>query len=106
MTERPPLLTSPHRRFNALTGEWVLVSAGRTDRPWQGSTEKAPKATRPKFDPDCYLCPGNTRANGETNPQYDTTFVFTNDFAALLPDTPAAAVESDALLRTQAVRGT
>jgi UDPglucose--hexose-1-phosphate uridylyltransferase len=105
MTERTPLLTSPHRRFNALTGEWVLVSAGRTDRPWQGSTENPPTVTRPKFDPDCYLCPGNTRANGETNPQYDTTFVFTNDFAALRPEVDAE-VRVDGLLRAESEPGT
>jgi UDPglucose--hexose-1-phosphate uridylyltransferase len=105
MTGRSPLLTSPHRRFNALTGEWVLVSAGRTDRPWQGSTEKPPTTTRPEFDPSCYLCPGNTRANGETNPDYETTFVFTNDFAALRPQVEPE-VRVDGLLRSESEPGT
>ncbi len=76
----------PHRRYNALTGEWVLVSAGRTDRPWQGSTEDSVRDARPRYEPSCYLCPGNTRASGDTNPDYRETFVFTNDFAALRPD--------------------
>ena len=76
----------PHRRYNALSGEWVLVSAGRTNRPWQGSTENPPSDRRPEFDPDCYLCPGNTRASGDVNPDYADTFVFTNDYAALQPD--------------------
>ncbi len=95
----------PHRRLNALTGEWVLVSAGRTGRPWQGSTEAPPPQARPAFDPSCYLCPGNTRANGETNPDYDSTFVFTNDFAALRPGV-AAEVFASGLLRAESQPGT
>lgn len=95
----------PHRRYNPLTGEWVLVSPHRTKRPWQGQVEKRPPEERPAYDPTCYLCPGNERAGGVRNPPYETTFVFTNDFAALLPDTPA--FESvNPLLRAQSVRGT
>ncbi|MCB9284137.1 MAG: UDP-glucose--hexose-1-phosphate uridylyltransferase [Lewinellaceae bacterium] len=77
-----------HRRYNPLTGEWVLVSPHRTKRPWQGKTEAPPPVKRPSYDPSCYLCPGNTRAGGEQNPSYGSTYVFTNDFSALLPDTP------------------
>ena len=95
----------PHRRYNALTGEWVLVSAGRTDRPWQGSTESLPVETRPRFDPDCYLCPGNTRARGASNPAYEETFVFTNDYAALRPDVAAEGM-SEGLLRAEGEPGT
>ena len=95
----------PHRRFNALTGEWVLVSAGRTLRPWLGAEEPEPPEHRPAFDPECYLCPGNTRVNGEVNPAYDRTFVFTNDFAALRPDTSAARL-GDGLFRAEGTRGT
>ncbi|HSQ76099.1 MAG TPA: UDP-glucose--hexose-1-phosphate uridylyltransferase [Bacteroidota bacterium] len=76
----------PHRRRNALTGEWVLVSPQRTQRPWQGKRETLPHTDLPEYDPQCYLCPGNTRTGGETNPRYTSTFVFTNDFPALLPD--------------------
>ncbi len=83
----------PHRRRNPLTGEWVLVSPHRTKRPWQGQVEKAPPETRPAYDPTCYLCPGNERAGGNRNPDYASTFVFTNDFAALMPDGPSGAVE-------------
>ena len=69
-----------HRRKNLLTGEWVLVSPHRTDRPWQGEVSSPPVEQRLAYDPGCYLCPGNKRANGDVNPPYDTTFVFTNDF--------------------------
>ena len=80
----------PHRRRNALTGEWVLVSPHRTKRPWQGQVEKSPPDTRPSYDPGCYLCPGNARAGGKQNPAFTSTFVFDNDFAALLPVFQAA----------------
>ncbi|MBD3581829.1 UDP-glucose--hexose-1-phosphate uridylyltransferase [Flavobacterium selenitireducens] len=73
----------PHRRYNPLINEWVLVSPHRATRPWQGQTEEVNQETRPEFDPTCYLCPGNVRANGEQNPAYESTYVFDNDFAAL-----------------------
>lgn len=94
----------PHRRHNPLTGEWILVSPQRTQRPWQGQVEKSPPDERPAYDPYCYLCPGNTRAGGVRNPQYDSTLVFTNDFAALLPDAPAASNDHP-LLRYESQRG-
>jgi UDPglucose--hexose-1-phosphate uridylyltransferase len=78
--------TQSHRRLNALTGEWVLVSPGRTKRPWQGQVEPWGAPIVPHYDPTCYMCPGNTRANGEVNPKYSATYVFTNDFAALQPN--------------------
>ena len=95
----------PHRRRNALTGEWVLVSAGRTKRPWLGAEEPEPPEERPVHDPDCYLCPRNTRVTGDVNPDYPTTFVFTNDFAALRPDTSGDKV-GDGLFRAEGTRGT
>jgi UDPglucose--hexose-1-phosphate uridylyltransferase len=88
----------PHRRLNPLTGEWVLVSPHRAKRPWQGAVEAVAPDTRPAYDPTCYLCPGNTRANGERNPDYTGTFVFDNDFAALLPQAPDAGLDVDGLL--------
>ncbi|MBK8029022.1 MAG: UDP-glucose--hexose-1-phosphate uridylyltransferase [Chloroflexi bacterium] len=95
----------PHRRLNPLTGEWVLVSPHRTKRPWQGQVERLPDDNRPAYDPKCYLCPGNERANGEHNPPYETTFVFTNDFAALLENTPEADSEHP-LLKASGASGT
>ncbi len=96
----------PHRRHNPLTGEWVLVSPHRTKRPWLGQVEKTVPDTRPVHDPTCYLCPGNPRAGGLTNPAYDSTYVFTNDFAALLPDSPEESVAPHRLLRAEGERGT
>jgi UDPglucose--hexose-1-phosphate uridylyltransferase len=96
----------PHRRLNPLLDEWVLVSPHRTKRPWQGQVEKLPPDNRPQYDPKCYLCPGNERANGQHNPQYDSTFVFTNDFAALLRDTPDGETGAHTLMHAQAVHGT
>lgn len=100
------LLDQPHRRFNALTGEWVFVSPHRNRRPWQGRVEPTPAVNRPQYDPQCYLCPGNVRANGEHNPQYRSTYVFTNDFPAFLPEVTRAAAEQHPLLQAQTQQGT
>ncbi|MBR9792424.1 MAG: UDP-glucose--hexose-1-phosphate uridylyltransferase [Gammaproteobacteria bacterium] len=81
----------PHRRYNPMIGEWVLVSPHRAKRPWQGQNEPPSNDLRPSYDETCYLCPGNTRVNDEVNPNYEGTFVFTNDFAALQQDTPQAS---------------
>ena len=96
----------PHRRKNQLSGEWVLVSPHRTERPWLGQVEKSPQERLPEYDPDCYLCPGNQRAGGDVNPQYTSTFAFTNDFSALLPETPLVESERHPLLQSQRVNGT
>lgn len=95
----------PHRRYNPLTREWVLVSPHRTQRPWQGQVEKLPRAGRPRYDPACYLCPGNERAGGVRNPDYTGTFVFDNDFAALRPDTPIDGFDENGLLVAQSEPG-
>jgi len=95
----------PHRRFNPLTREWVLVSPHRTDRPWQGQMESSDAARKPDYDPDCYLCPGNARAGGARNPNYTSTFIFDNDFAALKPDTSPDRFERDGLLIAESEPG-
>ena len=100
-------LDYPHRRFNQLTREWVLVSPHRAKRPWLGQVEKAPPQNLPAYDPDCYLCPGNSRAGGVQNPAYPGTFVFDNDFAALLPEARSATItpERDSLFVAEAEQG-
>ena len=96
----------PHRRYNILTGEWILVSPHRTKRPWLGKVEKIITEKRPKYDENCYLCPTNTRIGGHENPNYKGTFVFDNDFAALLPDAPTGSFDKgNGLLRAESESG-
>jgi len=99
------LANYPHRRRNLLTGEWVLVSPHRTQRPWQGQVEPMPVETRPAYDPACSLCPGNERAGGRRNPPYTEPFVFDNDFAALTFEVPSVAETIGHLLEAHAERG-
>ena len=95
----------PHKRFNPLTGEWVLVSPHRTRRPWKGGRNDNQLESVPAYDPSCYLCPGNKRAGGETNPDYARTFSFVNDFSALLPEVPAGGIDEGGLFRAETERG-
>jgi len=98
---------SPHRRWNPLKREWVIVSPHRTQRPWQGQTEEIAAPPSLAYDPTCYLCPGNTRAGGHKTPQYSGTYVFDNDFAALQQDTPSTSLDIDSasLIRAETERG-
>jgi len=95
----------PHRRKNILTGEWVLVSPQRTRRPWHGEVSSPSRDRLNAYEPECYLCPGNKRSNGERNPSYKRPYVFTNDYAALLPETVPWKSRSHDLLIAQTERG-
>jgi UDPglucose--hexose-1-phosphate uridylyltransferase len=96
----------PHRRYNPLIKEWVLVSPHRAKRPWQGQNEVVATHALPNYDPECYLCPGNVRANGEINPQYENCFVFDNDFAALKQDEiEQEATENNSFFIAKSERG-
>ena len=95
----------PHRRKNLLTGEWVQVSPHRSKRPWQGKQEKTQIEKKPSYDPDCYLCPGNKRAGGNQNPEYKGTYVFDNDFSALLPETDEFTIKEKDLLISHSEKG-
>lgn len=99
------LFSNPQRRYNPLTAEWILVSPQRTQRPWLGQVEKLAPEVLPAYDPLCYLCPGNKRAGGDKNPEYSGTFVFDNDYAPLLPDTPPAGIDESGLLVATSERG-
>ncbi|MBI3379189.1 UDP-glucose--hexose-1-phosphate uridylyltransferase [Candidatus Gottesmanbacteria bacterium] len=95
----------PHRRYNPLLKEWVLVSAQRMKRPWKGNRERKITPNPLKFDPLCYLCPGNKRTINLYNPQYKNIFIFDNDFPALLPDTPNIYYKEYQLLNAQSEKG-
>jgi UDPglucose--hexose-1-phosphate uridylyltransferase len=99
------IFSQPNRRYNQLTGEWVLVSPHRTDRPWQGKIEEIKIKKLPEYDGDCYLCPGNMRANRQVNPEYTDTFIFDNDFPAILPKFEEAYDKLHPLLKTQNLAG-
>ena len=94
-----------HRRLNILTGEWILVSPHRAQRPWQGQVETASQRHEPPYDPSCYLCPGNPRAGGERNPSYSSVFVFDNDYPALRPDPVTSSLHQSKLIVSQPEQG-
>lgn len=105
-TNHPDWHQIPHRRFDPLRRQWVLVSPHRTQRPWQGEVAKNEAATAIHYDPNCYLCPGNTRVGGHKNPNYSGVFIFDNDYAALLPDAPLFTnAPNDDLFRAERERG-
>jgi UDPglucose--hexose-1-phosphate uridylyltransferase len=99
------LAEHPHRRYNPLLDEWILVSPHRTQRPWQGKTGETAQPQSIPYNPDCYLCPGNKRAEGTVNPAYTGTFVFTNDFSALYPEAPRAALDRRGLIVAKSEKG-
>lgn len=101
----PDITTYPHRRKNILTGDWILVSPHRTKRPWQGEIAETSSEKRNEYEPDCYLCPRNKRANGDVNPDYKGTYTFTNDFSALLETTPSIKSKKSNLLISKSEKG-
>src|SRR5690554_4458013 len=96
---------TPHRRLNRLTGEWIQLSPHRNKRPWQGKQEEQPSDQKPGYDANCYLCPGNKRTGGAQNPDYTSTFVFDNDFSALLPNTEEEVFSKNDLLTAKTEKG-
>src|SRR5699024_7892966 len=105
ITMKLDLTDHPHRRLNPLTSEWIQVSPHRARRPWQGKEENTASGQKAQYDPDCYLCPGNDRAGGARNPEYDSIFVFTNDFSALKPEVPSEEVNTSDLLVAKGEKG-
>ncbi|EQA12526.1 UDP-glucose--hexose-1-phosphate uridylyltransferase [Glaesserella parasuis] len=105
MSQKFELNDHPHRRYNPLKDEWILVSPHRAKRPWSGQVDKAAVEQLPSYDEKCFLCPTNTRVSGDVNPDYQGTYVFANDFAALMQDTPDAPPSDNPLFKIQGVRG-
>lgn len=113
MTQQFDFTDHSHRRFNPLTNSWILCSPHRSKRPWQGAREEAKKTKLPDFDEKCYLCPGNIRATGDSNPKYDSTYYFMNDYPAVKLDQPEYFTEESEdksdkkskLMKTQGVKG-
>ena len=103
--EKFDYIENPHRRYNPLTGEWILVSPHRSKRPWQGQVEKVIEELRPSHDSDCYLCPGNERIGGERNPNYEDVYAFQNDFSALLQNTPKGEYSDGNLFKAKSESG-
>lgn len=98
----------PHRRYNPLNGRHIIVSPHRAKRPWLGHQDEAEDSDLPSHDPACYLCPRNERIGGDKNPDYQSTYVFDNDFPALLNDadrSEEAKTEQNPLFQSQAISG-
>ncbi len=99
------IFETSHKRYDPLTDEWIVVSPHRLKRPWQGKVEQSLPDTRPTYHPHCYLCPGNLRAGGIQTPAYTNTYVFENDFPALLNIKGPAKINKGSLLKAHAENG-
>ncbi len=71
------------KRWHPYLGEWVIIAPVTQGRPWSGTMVAPQTADQPAYDPECYLCPGVTRASGNQNPRYDSVYIFDNDFPSL-----------------------
>jgi UDPglucose--hexose-1-phosphate uridylyltransferase len=92
-------------RWHPLREEWVIMAAHRQDRPWSGETVSAKPRVSQSYAADCYLCPGNTRVSGQTNPVYETTFVFDNDHPSVGPAAPVDLAPPPAPYRSRPASG-
>lgn len=92
-------------RWHPLREEWVIIAAHRQDRPWSGETMNVRSESLPQYVPDCYLCPGNLRVSGKTNPEYEQIFVFDNDHPSVSLNTPAAELPLSDFYRSRAATG-
>ena len=87
LTRKPETMVW-EERWHPLRREWVIVSSHRNDRPWLGETVDEGRDTDAPYDPDCYLCPRNTRVSGKANPDYRSVYVFDNDHPCVGPESP------------------
>jgi len=90
-------------RWQPLLEQWVIIAANTKVRPWSGEVSKLSTESAPAHDPDCYLCPRVTRANGEVNPDYQGTWAMDNDFPSLAPSAPQPEASSEWFKRAPAI---
>jgi UDPglucose--hexose-1-phosphate uridylyltransferase len=92
-------------RWHPLREEWVIIAAHRNERPWTGDTVERRGEAAPAYDPECYLCPGNSRVHGHRNPQYEDIFVFDNDLPCVGADAPLELSSPTGIFRNRPASG-